>query len=105
MFKLIVVVLTFWQCGNFTYSEYGLSLVGSWLYSTIGERFYDVINFLSIIQEIQFTLNNLGNNHSLFMLYYETKTLQKLQPQNYFQAILRLQRIEHKIYWKMKLLK
>ena len=71
-----------------------MSLVGSWLYSTIGERFYDVINFLSIIQEIQFTLNNLGNNHSLLMLYYERKTLQKLQPQNYFQAIFRLQGIK-----------
>ena len=33
------------------------------------------------------------------------KILQKLQPENKFQAFLCLQRIKHNFYWKMKLLK
>ena len=33
------------------------------------------------------------------------KILQKLWPENWFQALLCLQRIKHKFYWKMKFLK
>ena len=33
------------------------------------------------------------------------KILQKLRPENQFQALLCLQRIKHNFYWKMKFLK
>ena len=32
------------------------------------------------------------------------KNMQKLRPENKFQAILCLQRMKHKFYWKMKFL-
>ena len=55
MIELIVVVLMSKQCGKFTYSAYGFSSIGSWLYSTVGEVFYYVIKCLSIKEEIHFT--------------------------------------------------
>ena len=43
MIELIVVVLMSQQCEKFTYSAYGFSSIGSWLYSTIGEGFKNKI--------------------------------------------------------------
>ena len=62
------------------------------------------------------SLNNLGSKYSLlmkfgqFMSYYKRKKnhpkiIQKLRPENQFQAFLYLQRIKHNFYQKMKFLK
>ena len=51
MIELIVVVLMSQQCGKFTYGEYGFSLIGCCLYSTIKEGFKNKIvlhNFIEV---------------------------------------------------------
>ena len=43
MIELNLVVLMSQQCGKFTYSECGFSLIGSSLYSTLGKGFKNKI--------------------------------------------------------------